>query len=406
MKTPIQSLSSNLTFLSLFSGCGGFDDGFEQQGFNSLGAYDIDDSAIQVYNANLKGKITNLDLSKAPDKEFDYAPGEVDVLLSGSPCQGFSTAGKRELNDPRNKLLLTGGDIAIKVKPRIFIAENVMGSLSGEHKKYWQKLQENFIKAGYHTKFEKINCKDIGLAQIRKRVLFFASKDKDLLNFQLPKIPPAALQDVISNVEGLPNQEHFIEIDDNELKIINSINKGQKLSNVRKGVRSVHSWDIPEVYGKVTKQEKAILEKLIDLRRKIRVRDYGDADPVKLSDLKKEFEYDVDPKINSLLKKGYLRKVGRRIDLSQTFNGLYRRLDWSQLSYTVDTRFGTPRFFVHPELNRGFTVREAARIQGFRDSFVFTGSLSNQFRMIGNAVPPPLSATLASILREKINAKL
>jgi len=406
VKTPTQSLSPDLTFLSLFSGCGGFDDGFEQQGFNSLGAYDIDDCAIQVYKANLKGKVTNLDLSKAPDKEFDYAPGEVDVLLSGSPCQGFSTAGKRELNDPRNKLLLVGGNIALKVKPRVFISENVMGSLSGEHKKYWLQLQQNFTKAGYHTKFEKINCKDIGLAQIRKRVLFFASKDKDLLNFQLPKTEPATLQDVISNVEGLPNQESFIAIDQNELKIINRISEGQKLSNVRKGDRSVHSWDIPEVYGKVTKQEREILEKLIDLRRKIRVREFGDADPVKLSDLKRELGLDIESKITSLLNKGYLRKVGRRIDLSQTFNGLYRRLAWDQLSYTVDTRFGTPRFFIHPELNRGFTVREAARIQGFRDSFVFTGSVSNQFRMIGNAVPPPLSSAVASLLREKINAKL
>jgi len=406
VKTTRQSFSSDFTFLSLFSGCGGFDDGFEQQGFKSLGAYDIDDSAIQVYKANLKGKVTNLDLTDAPANGFDYAPAEVDVLLSGSPCQGFSTAGKRELNDPRNKLLLAGGRIALKVKPRIFIAENVMGSLSGEHKKYWLQLQQDFRKAGYHTKFEKINCKDIGLAQIRKRVLFFASKDFDLLNFQIPKAKPTTLQAVISNVEGLPNQENYLEIDERELRIIKKIREGQKLSNVRKGSRSVHSWDIPEVYGIVTKHEREILEKLIELRRKIRTREFGDADPVKISDLQRAVSFNIQSKIISLLNKGYLRKVGRRIDLSQTFNGLYRRLAWDQLSYTVDTRFGSPRFFIHPEFDRGFTVREAARIQGFRDSFIFTGPITNQFRMIGNAVPPPLSSTVARILKEKFNAKL
>jgi DNA (cytosine-5)-methyltransferase 1 len=399
-------IPAKLTTLSLFSGCGGFDDGFEHQGFSSLGAYDIDESAIEVYKTNLKGPIKKQDLNNVNGNCFDYAPGEVDVLLSGSPCQGFSTAGKREINDPRNKLLLVGGDIALKVKPKVFVAENVMGSLAGDHKKYWSILERKFIDAGFHTRFEHVNCKDIGLAQTRKRVLFFASQDPSHIRFEIPKYAPKSLAEVISNVDGLPNQESFYDLDETELLILNKIDKGQKLSNVRKGERAVHSWDIPEVFGKVTVLEKALLEKLIELRRQIRTRDFGDADPVKLSDLRTALPFNVDQKITSLLNKGYLRKIGKRIDLAQTFNGLYRRLDCAQLSYTVDTRFGDPRFFVHPDHNRGFTVREAARIQGFRDDFVFSGSVANQFKMIGNAVPPPLSNIIASILKERINGQL
>jgi DNA (cytosine-5)-methyltransferase 1 len=70
------------------------------------------------------------------------------------------------------------------------------------------------------------------------------------------------------------------------------------------------------------------------------------------------------------------------------------------LAPTVDTRFGQPRFFLHPEHHRGFSVREAARIQGFPDDFEFEGSVQSQFRMVGNAVPPPLAASVARSIRD------
>ena len=98
----------------------------------------------------------------------------------------------------------------------------------------------------------------------------------------------------------------------------------------------------------------------------------------------------------------YLRKIGQRVDLSHTVNGKYRRLDWEHLAPAVDTRFGEPRYYLHPEEHRGLSEREAARIQGFPDDFEFSGSRAAQFRMVGNAVPPPLAQQLAIVIRDQL----
>ena len=93
-----------------------------------------------------------------------------------------------------------------------------------------------------------------------------------------------------------------------------------------------------------------------------------------------------------------MRKQSRYYDLTHTFNGKYRRLRWDAPAYTVDTRFGDPIYFLHPDQQRGFSVREAARIQGFPDDFVFSGSRRTQEELLGNAVPPPLAKLLAEFL--------
>jgi DNA (cytosine-5)-methyltransferase 1 len=142
------------------------------------------------------------------------------------------------------------------------------------------------------------------------------------------------------------------------------------------------------------------LEAVLRLRRQERLREFGDADPVTASSVAKSLGRCVDSEIESLVRKSYLRRVGRRFDLTHTFNGKYRRLRWDEPSFTVDTRFGDPRNFLHPEGNRGFSVREAARIQGFPDEFKFSGSRDQQFRFVGNAVPPPMAGALARALKE------
>ena len=106
--------------------------------------------------------------------------------------------------------------------------------------------------------------------------------------------------------------------------------------------------------------------------------------------------------LKKLQKKGYIRVKDGLYDLVATFNGKFRRLDWNEPSLTVDTRFGEPKYFLHPDEDRGFTVREAARIQGFPDSFVFHGPIREQYRMIGNAVPPPIAARLSEFVKEII----
>jgi DNA (cytosine-5)-methyltransferase 1 len=101
----------------------------------------------------------------------------------------------------------------------------------------------------------------------------------------------------------------------------------------------------------------------------------------------------------SLIAKGFVRCKGELYDLTHTFNGKYRRLRWDDAAPTVDTKFGDPRLFLHPAEDRGFTVREAACLQGFPLSFIFEGSPRQQHRMIGNAVPPPTAEIIARWIR-------
>ena len=121
--------------------------------------------------------------------------------------------------------------------------------------------------------------------------------------------------------------------------------------------------------------------------------------PLSTAILKKEFGRDWLALVRVLHGKGYLRQIGKAYDLAHTFNGKFRRLSWDEPSPAVDTRFGQPRYFLHPQESRGLSVREAARIQGFPDSFIFSGSRQTQFRLVGNAVPPPLALSIANVVR-------
>lgn len=327
------------------------------------------------------------------------------MVIAGSPCQGFSTIGKRKVNDPRNHLLLTGGQIAVKYNAKVFVCENVLGSNSGEHKKYWVKLQTFLTENGYQTKLVKYNASDFGVPQLRKRLILYAWKSDQMQNidFLLPKRHEVLLKDILKDMHNLKNHNlNFIE-EGSDLTIASRIKQGQKLCNVRGGERSVHTWQIPGVFGKINNKEEEFLTLVMKLRRQLRRRENGDADPVEKKALKMHFNGETEPLIRSLLNKGYIKEVGMKyIDLKNTFNGKYKRLDMSSLSPTVDTRFGSYKNFIHPIEHRSLSVREAARIQGFNDTFVFYGPVQKQYEMVGNAVPPPLSNFIAKNIKEEL----
>lgn len=393
-----------MNYVSLYSGCGGADFGFHRKGFHNLGSFDINSSALMVLKKNLNASTHNIDLSKPVDIKEYVSNNPVHVVFSGAPCQGFSTAGNRIYSDPRNNLLLRGGELALTLNTEVFVSENVMGSLSGDLKEYWINLEKMFTSSGYTTDFVKINCLDIGMAQMRKRVLFFAWKDSSRRIKWPPKQSPKKLSDVLKDVELAPNNIGYqIDRDTDKVKIAKRIGKAQKLSNVRGGKRAIPTWEIPEVFGYVNNDEEAILVSLRNLRRRNRNREYGDADPVDLEILIDEHGEDVVSHLENLIKKGYVRDEPlNKFDLTRTFNGKYRRLSFDEPCSTVDTRFGNPIYFLHPQEDRGFTVREAARIQGFPDDFIFEGSLVEMYRMIGNAVPPPLSEIVADVVRNQL----
>lgn len=390
--------NGTLNFASLFSGCGGFDIGFIQEGFKPQAAYDWDSEAVENYKANVSENILNVDLTLGVPN--DHKLQGIDVLIAGPPCQGFSTAGKRRIDDDRNHLLTLTGRLASRISPKVLVVENVAGALSGAHARYWNELDSTMRAAGYRTTTIRCQASDLGMAQLRKRVLFFAWKTSRDIDFDIPNLPASNLGLVLARLKNQKNHHPLLLCPESrEWKIANRIMPGQKLSNVRAGVNSVATWEIPEVFGEITENERTVLEVLRRLRRQDRQRDFGDADPVSFARLEAALGGHFRRLVDGLIAKGYLRQVEDKLDLVGTFNGKYRRLSWDKPGCTVDTRFGSPRYFLHPSEHRGFTVREAARIQGFDDKYLFCGRESGQYRVIGNAVPPPLGRLAAKFAK-------
>ena len=376
------------TFVSLFSGCGGMDLGFEQAGFTGLLSCDIDPLVISV-----------LDLSRVPSAGL--AGLRPDVVIAGPPCQGFSTLGKRQLADPRNSLVVTAVRHAVALRPKFVALENVQGAVSGQHAEYWQSAVKILSKAGYSTETHPIVSANFGVPQIRRRVLLLAWRDK---RRSCPVPQPTdrvSLDAALAGAHAAANHDpKTLKAGTPEYRIARQIGPHQKLCNVRGGDRAIATWDIPDVFGDTTPAEREILRAIQKLRRQIRLRDHGDADPLLTSDVSAHVGRSVSRSLKRLLASGYLRQVDDRFDLAHTFNGKYRRLSWDHPAPAVDTRFGEPRYFLHPEEQRGLSVREAARIQGFPDDFKFFGPRSAQYRMVGNAVPPPLAKQIALSIRE------
>jgi DNA (cytosine-5)-methyltransferase 1 len=393
----------SVTFASLYSGCGGFDLGFVQAGYVCTGAFDIDPLAVTVHRRNLKSPALVCDLR---NEQSVISKLKADVLLAGSPCQGFSTAGKRHLEDPRNSLLVQGGRIAAATRVKVFVAENVAGVIAGEHKHYWDALHQTLRLAGYRTADLYCDAYKMGVPQRRRRMVLIGwLRDRDI-DFDIPFVDGGVVSEAIKLVSGVPNHSATrVRADSPTALIAKHIGQGQKLSNVRGGPRSIHTWQIPEVYGPTTEREQVLLEVLIKLRRQNRVRGVGDADPVSADLISNCLGHNARKTLKSLIQKGYVRSVDGLFDLTHTFNGKYRRLLSNAPSPTVDTRFGDPKYFLHPTKDRGLTAREAARIQGFPDSFIFEGSNRAQHRMIGNAVPPPMARQIALFIRRTLEVR-
>jgi DNA (cytosine-5)-methyltransferase 1 len=385
-----------LNFVSLYSGCGGLDLGFSLAGFKPVRAYDFWNPAVNTYKANFGNSIVNADISSE-----SFTVGiKADLVLLGSPCQGFSTIGKRKLEDPRNQLLETGIRNALSANPKFIVCENVLGLGQGSHKSFLCAAISQLSDAGYSVQTVVGHADEAGAPQKRKRLFIVARFGKRDFEIEFREQQRVSLGEALAGVEQCIDHEPTILAQgSHDEEIAKQIRPGQKLSDVRVGANAVHTWNIPAAFGATTNRERTILEKIMLLRRQHRERDFGDADPVSVKLVKSEITELKVMELETLVSKGFLKKVGRKYDLKNGFNGKYRRSYIEGTSNTVDTKFGNPSYFLHPTQNRGFSVREAARIQTFPDDFHFSGSKADKFKMIGNAVPPLLGKQLALALR-------
>lgn len=395
------------TVLSLFSGCGGMDLGFTNAGFEIVWANDINKSAAYTYRENIGNHIIEKDIKEIKKNEF---PDNIDVVIGGFPCQGFSMAGKRDINDERNQLYKEMKRVVDIVKPKYFIAENVRGLLSMLKGEVIKHIIKDFTLIGYKVDFKLLYAPFFRVPQERYRVFIIGNRIEKENPFPEENTIPENLsvRNAIGDLEelgGLPNHEIISKWPNEYNVIMNYIGEGQKLCNSRHGASSVYTWDIPEVYGEVTEQEKEILVAIAKNRRH---KKYGDKDgnPLSISVISELTSIDeeiIRALVNSLISKEYLvEKTEGKYDITKANFARFNRLSWDTLSPTILTNFDNPRNYVHPSQNRPLSVREVARLQSFPDDFIFYGTLKEQYTQIGNAVPPLLAEAVANAIFEKL----
>lgn len=419
--------------VSLFSGCGGLDLGFVNAGFDVAFACDHNADAVRAYTHNLGHAAEQLDVTTS---EFDSKLAELeacDVLLGGFPCQGFSKAGPKKFDDERNTLYTAMIKALTTLKPKLFVAENVDGIAQNFQGQFLAQIIADCTMAGYDVQYRTLDAAWFGVPQHRRRV-FIIGVAKGVAAADVPSMiwpaithtpvkrngerdvhtnypsysenlmPPVSLGEALEKLEGskgVPDHHtgpSWLEKCD---RIMEAIGPGQKLCNARHDVTSVRTWDVPAAFGETTEEERAILEAIVRNRRHKIHGNIPNGNPLTLEVIQELLPFPVTKsRLDDLVSRKYLKKVAEKWDVAGAMfaSGLYRRPLLDQLSPTVLTNFHNPRYFVHPTKNRPFTVREAATLQSFPESFEFAAagvSAVEAYRLIGNAVPPVLATRVA-----------
>jgi DNA (cytosine-5)-methyltransferase 1 len=424
---------------SLFCGAGGLDLGFKEHGFDLIYGSDIDPAAVDCYARNLDSRVYLRD-AQEPAFGADLSNlGTCDVVLGGFPCQGFSKAGPKRFDDERNPLYLEMHQAVESLRPSVFIAENVDGLSQNYSGAYLDRILRDFSSLNYRVEYQVLDAAAFGLPQHRRRI-FFAGLRKDIEHqFRWPipthsantrngefKIsllptlwddtqqealkPPVRISDVLTDLIELDSQvpDHVIfnRWPDDYTTIMSRIRQGQKLCNVRHAATSVYTWQIPEVFGAVSIEEVRVLETISKHRRHKQYGTIPNGNPLEIDEIERlSGLQNIKNAIKTLLKKGYLKEINGKYDLKGAMfcSGLFKRPKWSDCAPTVLTNFHNPRYFIHPVRDRPFSVRECARLQGFPDSFRFLSEIvdiQSAYRLLGNAVPPPLSRLFATAVEE------
>lgn len=210
--------------VDLFSGCGGLTYGFFKQNFEIVESVEFWKPALETYNLNFNKNeipkdITNPETITNIEKNHK---NNIDLVIGGFPCQGFSMAGKRSQDDERNQLYKYTIEVIKKVNPKVFVLENVKGILSFVEKDgvlVIDKIINMLKKIGYYSKYILLDSSNFGVPQKRERVIFIGSKikNKDKVDFVIDKLSKTKMEqktvyDAIHDLEKMPENKDFNHI--------------------------------------------------------------------------------------------------------------------------------------------------------------------------------------------------
>ena len=338
--------------IDLFCGAGGLSYGFEKAGVNILLGIDNDAMALKVFEKNHKnaksicGDITQLHYNDIKELIGDTT---IDLIIGGPPCQGMSLSGPRKFDDPRNKLYLSYIRFVQEIKPKAFVIENVPGLVSLFKGQIKDSIIERLTKLGYKVRDRILCAADYCVPQSRKRVVFVGLK-KEFFDFD--RIKEKDMVTCEMALSDLPPLIDSLGEDSAEYETLPQ-NAYQKL--MRKNSVQVHN-HIAAAHSEKVRNIIAL------------VPDGGN-----YKDLPDEYRN------------------------TRNFHVAWTRFRSDKPAPTIDTGH---RHHFHYKYNRVPTVRECARLQSFPDDFIFEGNKTQQFRQVGNAVPPIMSKAIAEALLE------
>lgn len=343
--------------IDLFAGVGGLSLGFKQAGCEVVFANEYDASIAQSYMYN--NRTTQMlveDITRINFRDmFGTWKDSIFAVIGGPPCQGFSQKGVRKtINDERNYLFRYFVKVVTLVRPEYFVMENVPNLLTAEGGVFEEELRELFNALGYSVTMQVVNAANFGVPQNRRRAVVIGKLSGSAPSLTACTTANQTVWDAIGDLNYLASGQG---LESSQYKFEASSDYQRQL---RKGSDTLHN-------HVATKHSNLTLERL------------------------------------SMIPANCTQKVlPQKHRTRSIYSGTWTRLNADGLAPTITTRFDTPSSgqFTHPYLNRAITVREAARLQGFPDTFVFVGKKASQMRQVGNAVPVPLARAIATTLIE------
>src|SRR5579862_611061 len=369
------SWMKRFTCIDLFCGCGGFTLGMQRAGFTVLAALDSNPEAVSVFRKNFPdvAHILQNDLTAFHPRGLARLIGadELDVIVGGPPCQGYSTVrrrdgtnnGRRMIKDKRRYLYREFLGYVGFFRPRVFVMENVLGIRSAEGGKYFTQVQNEARAKGYrvHPKVEKAFA--LGVPQKRQRQLIIGSR------LDLPGYFPGELERAPRAVESATLGEAICD-----------------LPTLRAGGGNEEAdYDMERRKTHIAKYGRRYIYETLEVQRAPRLTAHR-ARPHSERDL---------PDFARLLEGEHCAEAIKRGEKFEfpydrgTFKDRYTRQHRQEPCSTILAHMSKDGLmFIHPTQNRSLTPREAARVQSFPDWFEFPVARTHQFRLIGNAVPP------------------
>lgn len=345
---------NSLNVVDLFSGAGGLSRGFMDSGFNVRLGIDFDDAALKTFKANHgDADVMKLDLFNHDNLHYitDYLEERnisIDVLVGGPPCQGYSLAGPRDEHDERNSLYEAMVKLARITKPKVVVLENVPGLLKLFEGKGANRIMEDFKDLGYVMKNKILYAPEYGVPQIRKRV-FFVGVLADFGDFEYPT--------------PFLEKDNFITCED-------------AIS------------DLPSLVDELGQEESTyVMEPLTAYQEFMRSNSDKLMNHVGTQHDQKTIDF-----IAMVPEGKNFRALPAPYNTMFKYNEALTRYHSKRPSLTINTGH---RSHFHYKWNRIPTVRESARLQTFPDDFIFFGNKSQQYKQVGNAVPPLLGKAVA-----------